>query len=52
LRTVAESEEKDFDFILEVESEIAKTLRASGDAVGAAEIERRISTVREIIEEK
>lgn len=52
LRTVAESEEKDFDFILEVESEIAKTLRASGDSVGAAEIERRISTVREIIDEK
>lgn len=52
LRTIADSEDKDFEFILEVEEEIAKTLRASGDSVGASEIERRIETVREIIEEK
>ena len=41
----------DFDFIIEVEQEIAKTLRNRGDIEAADEIERRISAVRDVIED-
>jgi len=51
LHTIAESDEKDFDFIIEVEREIAKTLRNRGEIEAADEIERRISAVRDVIEE-
>jgi tetratricopeptide (TPR) repeat protein len=51
LNTIAESEDKDFDFIIEVEHEIAKTLRNRGEIEAADEIERRIKAVREVIEE-
>jgi tetratricopeptide (TPR) repeat protein len=51
LHTIAEADEKDFDFILEVEQEIASTLRRRGDFEAADEIERRISAVREVIED-
>lgn len=51
LHTIAEAEEKDFDFIIEVEQEIAKTLRQRGDFEAADEIERRIVAVRDVIED-
>jgi tetratricopeptide (TPR) repeat protein len=51
LHTIAEAEEKDFEFIIEVEQEIAKTLRNRGDFDAANEIERRILAVRDVIED-
>lgn len=51
LNTIAEADEKDFDFIIEVEQEIAKTLRNRGDLEAAHEIERRIAAVRDVIED-
>jgi tetratricopeptide (TPR) repeat protein len=51
LHTIAESDEKDFDFIIEVEQEIAKTLRNRGEIEAADEIERRILAVRDVIED-
>jgi tetratricopeptide (TPR) repeat protein len=49
LATVAESEQKDFEFIIEIEEEIAKVLRSQGDFESAEEIDRRLNAVREII---
>jgi tetratricopeptide (TPR) repeat protein len=49
LATVAESEQKDFEFIIEIEEEIAKVLREKGDIAGADEIDRRLNAVREVI---
>lgn len=49
LDTVAESEQKDFEFILEIEEEISKTLKNIGEFSQAEEIDRRLKAVREII---
>ena len=52
LDTVAESEQKDFEFILEIEEEISKTLKNIGEFSQAEEIDRRLKAVREIIVDK
>ena len=49
LTSASEDEPKDFDFIVDIESEIAAILRKSGRDEEALEIERRLSSVRAIL---
>ena len=51
LDVTTESEWKDFEFIVEIEKKIAGVLRILGREVEAEEIERRIASVIEIIED-
>ncbi len=51
LDIAAESDLKDFEFIIAIERRIAQVLRAIGREEEADEIERRISSVSEIIED-
>jgi tetratricopeptide (TPR) repeat protein len=47
LQIIAEDEPKDFEFILDIESRMADVMRALGRIDEAAEIERRLTTVRD-----
>jgi tetratricopeptide (TPR) repeat protein len=47
LQIIAEDEPKDFEFIVDIESRMADVMRALGRADEAAEVERRLTTVRE-----
>ena len=49
LTTASEDEPRDFEFIVEIESEIAAILRKSERDEEAVEIERRLSSVRAIL---
>ena len=51
LDIAAESDLKDFEFIIAIERRIAQVLRSIGREEEADEIERRISSVSEIIED-
>lgn len=50
LHIVTEDETKDFDFIVEVETRIASVLRSIGRIEEADEIERRISVIKETLD--
>ena len=52
LAIVSEDEPKDFEFIVDVESRIAKILRMQGRVEEADEIERRLKTVLEALEDE
>jgi hypothetical protein len=52
LAIVSEDEPKDFEFIVDVESRIAKILRMQGRVDEADEIERRLKTVQEALEDE
>ena len=52
LAVVSEDEPKDFEFIVDVESRIAKILRMQGRGEEADEIERRLKTVQEALEDE
>ena len=47
LQIIAEDEPKDFEFIVDIESRMAEVMRALGRIDEAAEIERRLTTVRD-----
>ena len=47
LQIIAEDEPKDFEFIVDIESRMADVMRALGRIDEAAEIERRLTTVRD-----
>lgn len=47
LQITADDDSKDFEFIIEIETQIADVLRSLGRVVEADEIERRINSVRE-----
>jgi tetratricopeptide (TPR) repeat protein len=47
LQIIAEDEPKDFEFIVDIESRMAEVMRALGRVDEAAEIERRLTTVRD-----
>ena len=51
LEIVTDADNKDFDFILEIERKIASVLTKLGRVEEAEEVERRISAVAEIVEE-
>ena len=51
LDVVADSEPKDFEFIVEIERRIATILRTLKRDEEAQEIERRVSSVEEVIAE-
>jgi len=51
LEIATESEWKDFDFIVEIERHIAGVLRNLGRLDEADEIERRLASVTEVIED-
>ena len=51
LEIATESEWKDFDFIVEIERHIAGVLRDLGRLDEADEIERRLTSVTEVIED-
>jgi tetratricopeptide (TPR) repeat protein len=51
LDITTDSEWKDFEFIVEIEKRIAGVLRIQGRSVEADEIERRIASVTEVIED-
>lgn len=51
LDIVAESEPKDFEFIMEIEKEIASVLRRIGRDAEADEIDRRLESISEVIDE-
>ena len=52
LAIVSEDEPKDFEFIVDIESRIAKILRMQGRADEADEIERRLKSVQEALEDE
>jgi uncharacterized protein YqgV (UPF0045/DUF77 family) len=52
LSVVSEDEPKDFEFIIDVESRIAKIVRMHGRIDEADEIERRLKSVRETLEDE
>ena len=52
LSVVSEDEPKDFEFIIDVESRIAKILRMQGRVDEADEIERRLKSVKEALEDE
>ena len=52
LSVVSEDEPKDFEFIIDVESRIAKIVRMQGRIEEADEIERRLKSVQESLEEE
>jgi tetratricopeptide (TPR) repeat protein len=47
LQIIAEDEPKDFEFIVDIESRMAEVMRNLGRSEEAAEIERRLTTVRD-----
>jgi tetratricopeptide (TPR) repeat protein len=47
LQIIAEDEPKDFEFIVDIESRMAEVMRTLGRIDEAAEIERRLTTVRD-----
>ena len=47
LQIIAEDEPKDFEFIVDIESRMADVMRALGRIDEAAEVERRLTTVRD-----
>jgi tetratricopeptide (TPR) repeat protein len=47
LQIIAEDEPKDFEFIVDIESRMAEVMRALGRIDEAAEVERRLTTVRD-----
>jgi len=49
LTTASEDDPKDFEFIIEIESEIASILRSADRIDEAEEIERRLNSVRAIL---
>ena len=49
LTTASEDDPKDFEFIIEIESEIASILRSADRIEEAEEIERRLNSVRTIL---
>ena len=51
LEIVTESDNKDFEFIIEIERKMAAVLRKLGRDDEAEEIERRVAAVAEIVEE-
>jgi hypothetical protein len=51
LETTAENEWKDFEFIVEIERRISDVLRSLGRVNEADEIDRRIASVTEVIED-
>ena len=51
LDIAADAENKDFDFIVAIERRIATILHAQGRSDEALEIERRIASVAQIIED-
>ena len=51
LETTAENEWKDFEFIIEIERRISDVLRSLGRVDEADEIDRRIASVTEVIED-
>ena len=52
LEIATESDNKDFEFIVEIETRIAQVLHKLGRDDEADEIERRIKAVSEVIEEE
>jgi tetratricopeptide (TPR) repeat protein len=52
LSVVSEDEPKDFEFILDVETRIAKIIRMQGRTDEADEIERRLKSVQETLDEE
>jgi tetratricopeptide (TPR) repeat protein len=52
LSVVSEDEPKDFEFILDVETRIAKIIRMQGRTDEADEIERRLKSVQEALDEE
>jgi len=52
LSVVSEDEPKDFEFIIDVESRIAKIIRMQGRIDEADEIERRLKSVQEMLEDE
>ena len=52
LSVVSEDEPKDFEFIVDLESRIAKIIRMQGRADEADEIERRLKSVQETLNEE
>ena len=52
LSVVTDDEPKDFEFIIDVESRIAKIIRMQGRIEEADEIERRLKSVQEALEEE
>ena len=52
LQTATEEDPKDFEFIVDIESRIAKILRMQGRGEDADEIERRLKTVQEALEDE
>jgi len=51
LSVVSEDEPKDFEFIVDVETRIAKIIRMQGRTDEADEIERRLKAVQEALED-
>ena len=51
LDTAAEAEQKDFEFIVSIERRIASVLHTLGRSEEAVEIERRINSIAEILDE-
>jgi tetratricopeptide (TPR) repeat protein len=49
LQIIADDEPKDFEFILDIESRMADVMRALGRVEEAAEIERRLTAVRDTL---
>lgn len=52
LSVVSEDEPRDFEFIIDVESRIAKIVRMQGRTDEADEIERRLKSVQEMLEDE
>ena len=52
LAVVSEDEPKDFEFIVDIESRIAKIMRMQGRNDEADEIERRLKSVQEALEDE
>ena len=52
LAVVSEDEPRDFEFIIDVESRIAKIVRMQGRIEEAEEIERRLKSVQEMLEDE
>jgi len=52
LSVVSEDDPKDFEFIIDVESRIAKIARMQGRIDEADEIERRLKSVQEVLEDE
>ena len=52
LAIVSEDEPKDFEFIVDIETRIASILRMQGRGDEADEIERRLKSVQEALEDE